>query len=242
VFAVGGSWRVVLLLVATCFVVGVAAAARVPIVEVVHDADGAPGWPALGRALRRRSVLGALVLLDLADLLEDVLGVFLALYLVDVAGLEGSTAALGLAVWSASGLLGDALAVPLIDRFEGRAVVRVTAVLAAALYVAFLVVEPASAKVVLLGLLGASTAGWYAVLLARYYATMPGQTGVAVSVSSIAGIASGVVPLALGLVAEHHGLESTMWLLLVGPVALVLALRPTGPARPSRRPSDLAGR
>ena len=226
VFTVGGSWRVVMVLVATCFVFGVVAATRVPITETVHGTEPPPGWREVAGALRRRSVLGALVLLDLADLLEDVLGIFVALYLVDVAGLDGSAAALALAVWSGAGLVGDALAVPVIDRFEGRVVVRVSAAVAAVLYVAFLVVDPAPVKVALLGLLGASTAGWYAVLLARYYATMPGRSGVAVSVSSIAGIVSGVVPLSLGLVAERYGLGPMMWLLLVGPVALVVALRP----------------
>jgi FSR family fosmidomycin resistance protein-like MFS transporter len=240
VFAVGGSWRLVLIVVAACFVGGVLAASRVPIAETRHDGGRPPGWREVAGALQRRSVLWSLVLLDLANLLEDVLGIFLALYLVDVAGFGGSAAALGVAVWSGAGLVGDALAVPVIDRFEGRLVVRVTAGVAAVLYVALLAVDSAPAKVVLLALLGASTAGWYAVLLARYYATMPGQTGVALSVSSIAGIASGVIPLFLGLVAQRFGLEATMWLLLAGPLVLCAAL--TAGARPSRPPSDPAGR
>jgi MFS transporter, FSR family, fosmidomycin resistance protein len=112
-----------------------------------------------------------------------------------------------------------------LDRLEGRVVVRVSAVGAAVLYVAMLVVDPAPAKIALLALLGVCTAGWYPVLLSRYYATMPGRSGVAVSVSSVAGIASGVVPLTLGLLAERFGLGPTMWLLLAGPVVLLAALR-----------------
>jgi FSR family fosmidomycin resistance protein-like MFS transporter len=227
VLALGGTWRLALALVAGSFVVGVTAASRAPIIETVTDGDEpAPGWRDVVGALRRRSVIGALVLLDLADLLEDVLGIFLALYLVDLAGFDGGAAALALAVWSGAGLLGDALAVPVLDRVDGRLVVRTTAGVAVALYTALLVVDAAPAKVVLLALLGMSTAGWYAVLLARYYATMPGRSGVAVSVNSIAGIVSGVVPLTLGLVAERYGLGVTMWLLLMGPLALVLALGP----------------
>jgi FSR family fosmidomycin resistance protein-like MFS transporter len=241
VLAVGGTWRMALLVVVLCFVAGVAAAARVPIAETVTPESGtSPGWRAVAGALRRREVIGALVLLDVADLLEDVLGTFLALYLVDVAGVEDGAAALALAVWAGAGLIGDALAVPVLDRLAGRLVVRVSAGVAVVLYAAMLVVEPAPAKVVLLALLGLCTAGWYPVLLARYYATMPGQSGVAVSVSSVAGIASAVVPLTLGVVAEQAGLRPTMWLLLVGPVVLVLALRPTGSARPCRRPSGPA--
>jgi FSR family fosmidomycin resistance protein-like MFS transporter len=240
VLALGGTWRIALGLVAVCFVVGVAAASRAPIAETALDPnDAPPGGREVLRALRRGEVVWALVLLDLADLLEDVLGIFLALYLVDVAGFDGSGAALAFAVWSGAGLVGDALAVPVLDRLEGRLVVRVSAGVAAVLYVALLVVEPAPAKVALLALLGVSTAGWYAVLLARFYDTLPGRSGVAVSVNSIAGIVSGVVPLVLGLVAQRHGLEATMWLLLAGPLVLVATLTP---ARPSQRPSAPGGR
>jgi len=142
-----------------------------------------------------------------------------------VAGLDDGAAALALAVWAGAGLVGDALAVPVLDRMDGRVVVRVSAVGAEVLYAAVLLAHPAPAKIALLALLGVCTAGWYPVLLARYYATMPGRSGVAVSVSSVAGIASGVVPLTLGLLAERVGLRPTMWLLLVGPVVLILALR-----------------
>ena len=241
VLAVGGTWRVALVLVVACFVAGVVAATRAPIRETVTpEAEAPPGWRDVAGAFRRGTVVWALVLLDLADLLEDVLGTFLALYLVDVAGLEEGAAALALAVWAGAGLIGDALAVPVLDRVEGRLIVRASAVVAALLYVGLLVADPAPVKVAFLALLGVCTAGWYPVLLARYYATMPGRTGVAVSVSSVAGIASAVVPLALGFVAEEVGLGPTMWLLLAGPVVLVLAL--TAPARPCHRPSGPAGR
>ncbi|MFL6205441.1 MAG: MFS transporter [Acidimicrobiales bacterium] len=243
VLALGGSWRVALLLVVLCFLAGVVVVARLPISETVVPAgEVPPGWREVASALGRRAVLSALVLLDLADLLGDVLGAFLALYLVDVAGLEEGAAALALAVWAGAGLVGDAVAVPVLDRVDGRLVVRVSAGAATLLYAAMLVVHPAPAKIALLALLGLCTAGWYPVLLARYYATMPGRTGVAVSASSVAGMVSGVVPLTLGLVAEQVGLGVTMWLLLAGPVVLVTALRPRGAARPSRPPCAPAGR
>ena len=227
VFAVGGTWRVALASVAGLFVLGVVAMARVPIAETtVADGEPRPGWRDVVAAVRRRAVLVAVVLLDASDLLGDVLGAFLALYLVDVAGLEGGAAALGLAVWAAAGLVGDALAVPVLDRLEGRLVVRVSAVVAGALYAGVLLVEAPAAKLALVALLGLCTAGWYPVLVARFYATMPGRSGVAVTVASLAGIASGTVPLALGLLAQRYGLGPTMWLLLLGPVVLVAALRP----------------
>ena len=104
-------------------------------------------------------------------------------------------------------------------------VVRLSAVVAAGLYAALLLVDPLPAKLALLALLGLATAGWYPVLQARFYATLPGRSGVAVSLGSASGILFGIVPLSLGLVAERFGLAPMMWLLLAGPVALVIGLR-----------------
>ena len=165
------------------------------------------------------------MLLQLSDLLGDVLTSFLALYLVDEAGLGPGAAALGLAVWAGAGLVGDALAVPVLDRLDGRVVVRLSAVVAAGLYAALLLVDPLPAKLALLALLGLATAGWYPVLQARFYAALPGRSGVAVSLGSVSGILFGIVPLSLGLVAEQLGLAPMMWLLLAGPLALVIGLR-----------------
>jgi fucose permease len=159
-----------------------------------------------------------------------VLAAFLALYLVDVAGWSAAEAALGLATWAVAGLVGDALAVPVLDRMDGRVLVRVSAVAAAGLYTGLLVVDAAPAKLALVAMLAVSTAGWYPVLQARLYATLPGRSGVAVSLSSASGIVAGAIPFTLGAVAEGLGLAPTMWLLLAGPLALVAGLRaPAGP-------------
>jgi len=225
VVAFGGNWRVALAGVAFLFAAGVVAVARIPIVEADHADGDLPGWRDVIAAARERSVLTGAALLQLSDLLGDVLTSFLALYLVDVAGMQPAGAALGLAVWAIAGFVGDGLAVPLLDRVDGRVVVRVSAVIAAGLYVALLLVDDVSGKLALVGLLGISTTGWYPVLQARFYAALPGRSGVAVSLGSASGIVAGVVPLTLGLVAERFGLGPTMWLLLAGPVALVAGLR-----------------
>ena len=69
----GASWRISVALVAGCFAVGVAATARVPIAEAIAGEHGPPGWRDLLAAARRRSVLKALALLHLSDLLGGVL-------------------------------------------------------------------------------------------------------------------------------------------------------------------------
>jgi FSR family fosmidomycin resistance protein-like MFS transporter len=225
VLVMGGTWRIALASVAALFVLGVAAVARVHIAEGDEDDEHLPGWRDVVTAARQRTVLAATGLLQASDLLGDVLASFLALYLVDVAGLPAAGAALGLATWAVAGLVGDALAVPVLDRMDGRVLVRVSAVVAAVLYAAFLVVDAAPAQLVLLALLAVSTAGWYPVLQARFYATLPGRSGVAVSLTSASGIVAGAIPLTLGAVAERFGLGPMMWLLLAGPLALVAGLR-----------------
>ncbi|MEO6318630.1 MAG: MFS transporter [Acidimicrobiales bacterium] len=226
VVALGGDWRLAVALVASMFAISVVAVARAPIGEATFDdGEDPPTWRDVVVAARQSTVLTATALLHLSDLLGDVLTAFLALYLVDVAGLSPGAAALGLVVWAGAGLVGDALAVPLLDRADGRTVVRTSALVAGGLYAGVLLVAAVPAKLALIGLLGLSTAGWYPVLQARFYATMPGRSGVAVSLGSASGIAAGVIPLLLGLVAEQLGLAPMMWLLLAGPVALVAGLR-----------------
>jgi FSR family fosmidomycin resistance protein-like MFS transporter len=244
VVALGGGWRLALGLVAGLFVVGVVAMSRVTIAEATSaEGEAPPGWRDLLAAAGQRSVQKAAVLLQLSDLLGDVLTAFLALYLVDEAGLGPGAAALGLAVWAGAGLVGDALAVPVLDRVDGRMVVRASAVAAGVLYAALLLVDPLPAKLVLLALLGLATAGWYPVLQARFYAVLPGRSGVAVSLGSASGILFGVVPLSLGLVAERFGLGPMMWLLLAGPVVLVAGLRrePSEPGPQASRGSTRSG-
>jgi FSR family fosmidomycin resistance protein-like MFS transporter len=53
---------------------------------------------------------------------------------------------------------------------------------------------------------------------------MPERSGAALALSNVSGLIGGMIPLALGLVAERYGLASMMWLLLAGPLALVVAI------------------
>jgi FSR family fosmidomycin resistance protein-like MFS transporter len=76
----------------------------------------------------------------------------------------------------------------------------------------------------LLGLLGFFNTGWYSILKARLYSSMPGQSGTVMTVSNLFGLVGGLVPLGLGVVAERVDLRWTMWLLMLGPVALLIGL------------------
>jgi MFS transporter, FSR family, fosmidomycin resistance protein len=176
------------------------------------------------RALRRREVLRWLVLLEFGDLMLDVLLGFLALYFVDVVGVSEGQAGLAVAVWTGAGLLGDLLIIPVLERVRGLSYLRFSAVLEFVLFTAFLLTPDFTAKLVILALLGIFNAGWYAILQGQLYSAMPGQSGTVMSVSNVSGLLGSVIPLALGMVAERLGLGVAVWLLLLGPIALLIGL------------------
>jgi FSR family fosmidomycin resistance protein-like MFS transporter len=182
------------------------------------------GWVAALRALRRREVLRWLTLLQLGDMTMDVLLGFLALYFVDKVGATPAQAGLAVALWTGAGLVSDAITVPLLERVRGLRLVRWGAAVQLVALPAFLLVPGFQAKLVALVLLGLLSLGWYPVLQAQLYSAMPGQSGKVMTVGNIAGLVGSLIPLGLGLVAERFDLAVAMWLLLIGPLALVVGI------------------
>jgi FSR family fosmidomycin resistance protein-like MFS transporter len=176
------------------------------------------------RALRRPEVLRWLTLLAFSDLMLDVLLGFLALYFVDVAGATPAQAGMAVAVWTGVGLLGDLMLIPLLERVRGLSYLRLSAAMILVLFPAFLSASGLWPKLVLLALLGLFNAGWYAILKAQLYSAMPGQSGTVMAVGNVVGLVGGLIPLGLGLIAQRFGLTVTMWLLLLGPFALLIGI------------------
>ena len=176
------------------------------------------------RALRRGEVLRWLTLLQFSDLMLDVLLGFLALYFVDVVRATPTQAGVAVAVWTGLGLLGNLLLIPLLERVRGLRYLRLSAVVELVLFPAFLLAPGFWAKLVLLGLLGFFNTGWYSILKAQLYSAMPGQSGTVMTVGNVFGLVGALVPLGLGLVAERFDLMATMWLLLLGPMALLVGI------------------
>ena len=87
-----------------------------------------------------------------------------------------------------------------------------------------LVARYLEAKLVLVGVLGALTSGWYPVLKAKLYEALPGQSGAAVTLSTLSGMLGGLLPVALGAASGQVGLANAMWLLLAGPLALLVGV------------------
>jgi FSR family fosmidomycin resistance protein-like MFS transporter len=176
-------------------------------------------------ALRRPDVLTWLATLEAADLMLDVFHGFLALYLVDIARFDPKAAAIGVAVWTGAGLVGDWLLLAILKRMDGLRYLRLSALASLVVYPAFLVASSPGAKLALVAVLGLLNSGWYAIPKARLYEALPGQSGAAVAVGGIGGLVGAAVPLVLGAAAASFGLGPTMWLLLVAPLALYAAAR-----------------
>jgi MFS transporter, FSR family, fosmidomycin resistance protein len=224
----GLGWRAALLALAVAAVPVVLAAGRAPQIAATAPKAVGASIRAAFAALRRREVLHWLATLEAVDLLLDVFHGFLALYLVDVAGLDASAAAIGVAAWTGASLVGDWVLLHVLRRVDvdGLRYLRLSALAALVLYPAFLVAPSAGLKLALAAVLGLLNSGWYAIPKARLYAALPGESGVAVAVGGIGGLAGAGVPLVLGVVAESVGLGLTMWMLLLAPIALVVAARP----------------
>ncbi|MCJ7737713.1 MAG: MFS transporter [Anaerolineae bacterium] len=175
-------------------------------------------------ALRRREVLRWLTLLTFSDLMGDVLLGYLALYFVDVVATTPAQASAAVAIWTVVSLLMDSLTIPLLERIRGAYLLRAGALMELVLLPIFLLVPGFGPKLVLLALLGVFNAGWYPVLQARLYSEMPGQSGRVMTVGNLFGLVGGLLPLGLGLVAERFDLAAMMWLLLLGPIALLVGI------------------
>jgi MFS transporter, FSR family, fosmidomycin resistance protein len=229
VLAAGGGWRAGFLALAaisgltwlgTCL--RHASARPAP----TEDPAEARSWTERARetlvALRTWGTVRWLVLIEVANLLVDVFTGFLALYLVDVVHLAPAVAALAIAIRLGAALAGDAALIALLERVGDLTVLRVSAAAAALLYPGFLLVPGVVPKLAALAGLSAATATWYPVLQARLYGSLPGRSSVAVTLSSAAGLAGGLGPLAVGLAAQGLGLSWALAGLVLVPVAVLL--------------------
>ncbi len=255
VLAAGGSWRLSFALVGAAGAatwLAIAAVGRATVQprggapqnppEGPDESDGAQdSWPGLRAALRISVQAGAfrwLTLLEVSDLLLDVFTAFLALYLVAVVHVSPAVAALGVAVRLGSVLAGDALLIGVLERFSALAVLRVSALATGLLFPAFLLVPGLGLKLVALAAVSVATAPWYPVLQAELFASLPGRSGLAVSLGSASGLAGGVGPLAVGLLAQRFGLTWALASLCLAPVAMLCCSAghsiPRGHPRPRR--------
>jgi len=176
----------------------------------------------LWEALRNPTLMRWMILLQFSDLLLDVLTGYLALYFTDVMGFSVAQASLMLSVLMLAGLVSNILLIPMLERFPGRNLVRISAGVAGILYAAWLLAPWLWAKIGLIILIKLVTLGWYEVLDGESFATLPGRSGTVMAIGSVIGLLGGGMSFVVGWIAAQAGLPAAMWILLAGPISLAL--------------------
>lgn len=189
-------------------------------VQVVFD-----GFRAALSALKRQDVLRWLILLEFADLMMDVLFSYLALYFVDVAGATEAQAGVAVTVWLAMGLITDFLFIPFIDRQkDSLRFLRTTALFELFAFAVFLLVPGFVPKLIIVIVVNLFNTGWYPILQGRLYSSLPGQSASVMTIGSVTAPIAKFFPFLIGFLADHFGLQTAMWILILGPVALFIGL------------------
>jgi len=195
----------------------------------------------LHAAVRNPRLLRWLTLLPLSDLMLDIYTGYVPLYYLDVVGATPAQASLLLSILMLAGLAADLILIPLLERLPGRLVVRASAALALLAYPAWLLAPWPAVKVALMIATRLSTLGWYQVLQGEAYAAAPGRSGTVMALNSLSGLLVGAFAWLVGWTANRVGLSIAMWLLLLGPLSLVLFVPPGEgwPKRKLRTASDM---
>jgi FSR family fosmidomycin resistance protein-like MFS transporter len=147
---------------------------------------------------------------------------YLALYFTDVVGFSAAQASLMFSILMGAGLLSNILLIPLLEKIPGRTLVRLSAGVTGILYAAWLVAPWLWAKIGLIILIRLVTIGWYEVLQGEAFASTPGRSGTVMAINSVIGLLGGAIAFLIGWVAARAGLQAALWILLAGPVSLVL--------------------
>ena len=233
--ASGLGWRGLFLIFVGFILAAIALARQIyfPPARTRKESDAAPGRTQLDfrtalkealQTLRTFAFLRWLILLEASDLMLDILFGFLALYFVDVVGLDPTQAGLAVAVWTGVGLIGDLLIIPLLECVSGLVYLRMSAALVLVVYPAMLLINPLQLKLVLLAVLGLLNAGWYAILQGQLYNALPERSGSVMTVTGIFGLVAVILPILIGLVAREFGLAAAMWTLALAPLGLLIGL------------------
>jgi MFS transporter, FSR family, fosmidomycin resistance protein len=176
------------------------------------------------QALKRREVVRWFVLLEFSDFLLDVLHGYLALYFVDVVGVDELQAGIAVAVWTGIGLIGDLLLIPLLERVRGLDYLRYSAAAELILFPMFLLIPGFVPKLIVVALLGFCNAGWYSVLQGQVYTAMPGQSGTVLTLGNLFGLTKPLIPVIIGFIATQVDLQAALWMLIIAPIVLLIGI------------------
>lgn len=199
---------------------GLESAGSFPSFQSVFD-----GFRAALIALKRGEVWRWLLLLEFADLMLDVLFSFLALYFVDVGLATQAQAGIAVTAWLAMGLATDFLFIPFVDRQKDTMqFLRGTALMELFAFSGFLLIPGFIPKLIFVILVNLLNTGWYPILKGRLYSSLPGQSASIMAIGAATAPLAKLFPLLIGFFADQFGLAAAMWILVLGPLALLIGL------------------
>jgi FSR family fosmidomycin resistance protein-like MFS transporter len=203
-----------------------ASASHLPSFQSMFD-----GFRAAFATLKRGDVWRWLILLEFSDLMLDVFLGFLALYFVDVVHVSEAQAGIIVTLWLVLGMATDFLFIPFIDRQpDSMKFMRVTALLEIFAMVLFLLIPGLLPKLAAIVLVNIFNTGWYPILKGQLYSALPGQSASLMAIEAVTTPLGKLLPFLVGLLADQFGLANAIWLLMLGPIALIIGL----PRHPER--------
>ena len=155
----------------------------------------------------------------------DVFLGYMALYFVDVARLTEIQAGVAVTVWLMLGMMTDLAFIPFIDRQpDSMRYLRLTGLLEVVFFSLFLLVPGLIPKFILLIAINIFNTGWYPILQGRLYSSLPGQSASIMAIGAVTTPLAKLFPFLIGFFADQFGLQTAMWILLLGPIALLVGL------------------
>jgi FSR family fosmidomycin resistance protein-like MFS transporter len=101
---------------------------------------------------------------------------------------------------------------------------RGTAALELIAFSVFLLVPGFIPKLIAVVFVNIFNTGWYPILKGSLYSALPGQSARIMAIESVTTPIAKLLPLLVGLLADKFGLGIAIWLLFLGPLALMIGL------------------
>jgi len=89
---------------------------------------------------------------------------------------------------------------------------RISVIVELLLFPIFLLATAFWFKLIMVGLLGFFNSGWYAILKANLFSSLPGKSGSVLALDSITGLFGKLIPFGIGSPRKSFGLGFAMWL------------------------------
>lgn len=188
------------------------------------DEDEEPGiFEALKIALRNKALLGWLAATATCDLMDNLLTVFAVLYLEKIHGADSLVVSVVIGAGVAGSIIGlIACERVFLARFTSRSVLWVTSAACAACYLWWLQAESFGALGFGFFAVGFTAAPMYPITIARAYAALPGHSGTVNAVAHLFTPFSLLLPLGMGLLADHWGLSVALSFVVLQPLILLV--------------------